>query len=105
MWLWIWSTLLGTAPLMGLMLQLARVTEVPLILVFAPAVLLGAHLGAETPMRGIYYLMPLQCIIYGLLMARSELSGKRSGTLIGLLLAHSVIALRAYAITGGQLPQ
>jgi len=104
MWLWIFSTLLGTAPLMGVTLQLARVSPIPLILLFAPAVLLGPNLGAETAMRGVYYLMPVQCIIYGLILAQSELSGKRWGTLMGLGLAHGVIALRAWAVTGGQLP-
>ena len=104
MWLWIFATLLGTAPLIGILFQLSRITEVPLILGFAPAVLLGPHIGAETALRGIYYLLPLQCLAYGLLMARSEISGTRSSMLTGLLIAHCVIAMRAYAVTGGVLP-
>jgi len=104
MWLWIFATLLGTAPLIGILFQLARITEVPLILTFAPAVLLGPHIGAETALRGIYYLMPVQCLIYGLLMARSELSGTQKSMMAGLLIAHCVIAVRAYAVSGGVLP-
>ena len=88
---------------MGLMLTLARISDKPLIIVFAPAVLLGKHLGASSELHGIYYLMPLQCLIYGLILAQSELRGQRNGTLLGLGLAHAIIALRALAVTGGHL--
>ena len=104
MWLWISATLLATAPLMGITLQLARVTELPAILLFGPAALLGPHVGAQTALRGFYYMMPVQCLLYGLVLARSELSGRRKQTLAGLLLIHAAAVVWVLLNTGTRLP-
>lgn len=102
--LWVFSTLLFTAPLMGVTMLLARLGDLPIIILFAPAVLLGTQLGAQTPLHGVYYMMPVQCVVYGLIMAQSELAGRRTGTAIGLLLAHSVILARVLGVCGASIP-
>jgi hypothetical protein len=101
MWLWILGTLLATPALMGILFQLARITEVPLISVFAPCVLLAQLTPEKSHLLVAYLLMPLQALVYGGLLARSELTGRRGRVLGLLLLVHVPLALLALWLTRG----
>lgn len=103
MWLWIWGTLLVTPCAIGILFTLARVTAVPLIIAFAPCMLLARLAPADSRLLVAYVLMPLQCFAYGGLLARSEISGRTRLTLLWLLIPHAILAIAALAITGGQI--
>lgn len=102
MWLWIWGTVLGMFPLMGICFQLARISDVPLIVVFAPAVL-AAHFSGRGELSTAYWLMPVQCVVYGLFMARAEYRSRRVQGLVALLAAHALLVLIACMVTGGSI--
>lgn len=103
MWLWIWSTVLVTPCAIGILFTLARVTAVPLIITFAPAFLLARLAPADARLLLAYVLMPLQCLIYGGVLARSELTGRTRRTLLALLALHTMLAIGALVITSGRI--
>lgn len=103
MWLWIWGTLLVTPCAIGILFTLARVTAVPLVIAFAPAMLLAQLAPPDSRLLTAYILMPLQCFLYGGLLARSELSGRTRRTLGWVLALHAVFAIAALIITGGRI--
>lgn len=101
--MWLLATLICTGPIMGITFQLARITELPIVLLFAPSVLLGRFLPVSSSLLGAYILMPVQCIICGVLLAWSELTGRRRTTLWWLAAVHGVLAALALVVTQGRV--